>query len=462
VIEAHLLLAIVLIPLTGALVVALFGRLAPRLRRPVAAVVALTPCVPALLVLRHYDPAGLTWQFAERARWLPAIGASYAVGVDGFSILLILLTTVVATLAIAVDFSRASPPALPSTMLVLEAGMLMLLVSLDLLMFLLAWTMLIGAAAAVLKADSVTPAGLVRFGVHAGGATIALAAGVLGLSFYAQSHTGTLTFDLQQLLLLSIPSGVQYRLFAAFFVAFAVLLPLVPFGSWVPAVGAGASSGVMILVTGLLVQAGAYGLVRIALPLFPEAARTSARVVTALAILTIAYEAIAGLRQTDWKRAVLHASAAWLALVVLTMFRLTPTTLSAAILLQVDRVLTIGVAILVLAYGSRRPQVATEATTGGRARRTCAYLTAAAVVLLAAAVVSARLPARGPSARLIETSVGRVIARVDPAYAPLVRQPSDCGAPAASVEPSSTAPGGWVTVAPCDEPAAAGPKPDRK
>jgi NADH-quinone oxidoreductase subunit M len=459
--EAHLLSAIVLIPFTGALVVALFGRLAPPLWRPVAAVFALTPCVPALLVWRDYDPAGLTWQFAERARWLPAVGASYAVGVDGFSILLILLTTVVAALAIAVD-PRASPPTLPSTMLVLEAGLLMLLVALDLLMFLLAWTMLIGAAAAVLKADSVTPAGLVRFGVHAGGATMALAAGVLGLSFYAQAQTGTLTFDLQQLQLLSIPADVQYRLFAAFFVAFAVLLPLVPFGSWVPAVAAGASPGVVLLVTGLLVQAGAYGLVRIVLPLFPEAARTSARVVTALAILTIAHEAIAGLRQTDWRRAVVHASAAWLALVVLTMFRLTPTTLSAAILLQVDRVLTIGVAIVVLAYGSRRQQVAPDAAAGGRARRACAYLAAAAVVLLAAAVVSARLPARGPSARLIETSVGRVIARVDPAYAPLVRQPSDCGTPAAPVEPSSSAPGGWVTAAPCDDPSAAGPEPERK
>lgn len=449
----HLLSAILLVPIAGALVVAAAPRSAAGagVVRRVPALSAGVTLLMCVALWRGYDPAGLTWQFTERVRLLPSIGASYSVGVDGFAIALITLAAVATLLAIvAAPAPGAGGARVQAWLLVLQSAVCAAFAALDLLLLVCAWTAALAVLYRLLRIAAAPNHPAPRpFVIHAAISAAALAAGVLGLWLHVHGAAATYTFDLAQVLQLAIPADAQRRLFVPFFVAFAVLVPLVPFVAWLAPVHAGLPPAARIAVSALVLKLGTYGLARIVLPVFPDATREFATAVTVLAAITAAFAVVAAFRATAPARALAWLSGAYVAIVVLTMFRLTPGTLEAAMLQHMDHGALMAAACL---FGGRVDAAAPW--------RQALYVAAA---IVAATAWSFAPIGRGPlGLALIETSAGRVIARVDPAYAPVVRQPSDCGAPASSAPPSSSAPAGWVTAAPCEDPGAGPGPPGRK
>jgi NADH-quinone oxidoreductase subunit M len=463
VLSRHLLSLVLSTPLAGALVVFGMRRTHARAARAFASFFAMAGWLLSLPLWFRYDPAGPTWQFTERLDLLPGIGAAYSLGADGYSISLVLLTTlVVAGVFLAssrVAAERANEDA--AAMLLLEAGLLGVFVATDtLLYFLSSIVALLTATALVRKWTGAAGGSAVRvLTLHMGLAAVALLAGVLLLSLHARDATGVLTFDMARLLERTLPPERQKLVFLAWFVSFATLAGLFPLQSWLPAAGGRAPAGGLVLMTVALVQLGAYGFMRLSLPLLPDATRAYAPLATGIAVASLLVSVGLAFRQREWRRVVALMSAAGMAAVLAAMFRLTPGAMMAGILQQANQMIAFAAFLFVAGLISRDRSIDEWSVRMRSPRAVFAWLLLVMAVLSAGAVMGAGRARPAAFHRLVETSVGRVVARITPAYAPLVKQPSDCGSPAPAVEPSSAAASGWVTTLPCADPT---PKPPQR
>jgi len=455
VLSRHLLSLLLLTPIAGALAVLSVPRQRPSAIRGLAGLVAVVSVLSSLLLWNGYDPGGVTWQFSERLDVLPSIGAAYSVGVDGFSIALLLVTT--ATFAIALLAARSDTPHLKELaflILLLQTGLLGTLIAIDLLLYFgfVALTFVTTCVIVRLCGSDRRPSAFPTVAIHLGLAAAALLAGIVTLHIHHRSATGIATFDLVRFLDLSMPADTQAPAFAAFFVGFAMVAAMFPAHRWLTRAMEEVPTPVAIVLMAAMLKMGTYGLIRFCLPLLPDAARQAAPFVTGAAVVATVCSVAGAFRQTDWRRVVAHISAASIAVMVWTTFRLTPPTLTASIL-QVDHAVVAGVWLFVArsAYGRRGADHPAEPGGAPRAGAVFAVGLVLMILLSAWSVVAGTRRASTAFLRLVETSVGRVIARVDPAYAPVVRQPSDCAAPAVPVAPSANAPGGWVTTPPCND-----------
>ena len=459
----HVLSLVVFVPLAAAVLIMVLRGVPIRTARLIATAAAAASFLAAVPLWFAYDPSGLTWQFTERVPLIGSLGFAWSLGVDGLGILLVLLVTFVTAAAFLVPAGEPLTTRTCIRVLILEAAVLAVFTALDLLLLCIAWIAAMAAAQWLLRSTAAPSGpGSRRFAWHAAGSSIALLAGVSALYAHVHSATAVYTFDLAQVLQLTIPADVQAKLFVAFFIAFAAVIPLFPFMAWIADAHQQAPAAARVLLAALLLKLGTYGFLRILLPLFPDASRTFAVAVTSLAAATIVAGVVAAFRQVDWRRAVAYGSAVYLAMSIVTMFRLTPAGLAAGMLQQADHGLLLAA---VFAGGGwlRQARSATPAaadrSTAVNGRRVLAVVLAGVAVLGGWSVLVATRAVPSPAYRRIETAAGRVVARVNPAYAPVVRQPSDCGATSAPVTPSSSAPGGWVTSQPCDEPGAPVSKP---
>jgi NADH-quinone oxidoreductase subunit M len=462
VLSRHALSLVLLTPLAGALVV-LGMRRTQAATRGVAGFFAIAAWLLSLPLWFRYDPSGPTWQFTERADLLPGIGAAYSLGVDGYSISLVLLTTLVGVCAFVASWrvmaERANETA--ALMLLLEVGLLGVLVATDtLLYFLSSVVALLTAIALVRRWTGAAGGSAVRVvTLHMALAAVALLAGILLLSLHASDTTGAMTFDMVKLLERTIPPERQKLVFLAWFVSFATLSGLFPLQSWLPAAVGRAPAGGALLLAVAPVQLGAYGFMRLSLPLLPDAARVYAPHVTGIAVVSLLVSIGLAFRQREWKPVVALMTAAGMAVVLAVMFRLTPGAMMAGILQQASQTMAVAGFLLVAGLMSRERSVDEWSVPTRSPRAVFVRLLLVMAVLTAGTVMAAGRARPAAFHRLVETSVGRVVARINPAYAPLVKQPSDCGSPAPAVEPSSAAASGWVTTLPCADPL---PKPPQR
>lgn len=458
----YVLSASVGIPLVAGIVLLRLGDRHATAARAIGILAAGANVLLAAWLWFAYDPAGLTWQFTEQVPLVAAIGFAYSLGTDGFGILLVLVASAATALAVILPWERR--PARPSTsghLLLLESAALAVFTALDLLLFVLAWTAALAVAWQLLREEA--PAGTPGprvFAWHAAGSTVALAAAVIALHAHVYWAAGVRTFDLAQTLQLTIPGSAQAILFVLFFVAFAVVMPLFPFVTWVAGAHARAPAAARVQLGAVLLKLGIFGIVRVVLPLFPQASARFGGMVTSLAAITIVLGGAGAMRQSDWRRALGYASAAFLGMTIITLFRLTPVGLAAGMLQQAHHGVLFAAAfaaggLLTARHAVGSPVAADEGAAPPHARRPAAVVLAATAALGGWSILAAARVAPSPLYPRIETSAGRVAARVNPAYAPVVRQPSDCAAPQTTVTPSADAPGGWVMAAPCETPSAA-------
>jgi NADH-quinone oxidoreductase subunit M len=261
------------------------------------------------------------FQFVERHRWIPAFNIDYYLGIDGVSLLLMVLTGFLTPIALLSSWEGIHKKVKEFSvfMLLLETAMLGVFAALDLFLFYVFWDFvlipmyfLIG----VWGYDRRIYAA-VKFILYTMAGSVLMLVAIIGLSWLHQQSAGSYSFDVLKLYQLDVPDNLQYWFFLAFTVAFVIKVPLFPFHTWLPDAHVEAPTPGSVILAGVMLKMGAYGLIRFSFPLFPEAALYFAPYLAALAVIAIIYGALVAMVQPDMKKLVAYSSVSHMGFVVL-------------------------------------------------------------------------------------------------------------------------------------------------
>lgn len=365
-----LLSALVFLPLLGVLVLLFVDRDNETVQRWTALTVMGAGFALALFVYGGFDPADIRFQFEERYRWIPGLGISYHVGVDGISLLLVMLTAFLGPLCVLACWTdiRYRLKEFLVCLLLLQTGMLGVFVSLDLVLFYVFWeVMLIPMALLILvwghPARRVYAA--VKFFLYTMAGSVFMLVGILVLYFYQARTTGVSSFDLVDLGRLTLPFSLQLWLFLAFGVAFAIKVPMFPFHTWLPDAHTEAPTVGSVVLAAVLLKMGTYGFLRFNLPLFPDASVFFMPAMVALALVGIVYGAFMCLVQKDLKRLIAFSSVSHLGFVVLGLFSFTLQGVQGGLIQMINHGLSTGALFLLVGMLYERRHTRMIADFGG-------------------------------------------------------------------------------------------------
>ncbi|RPJ54485.1 MAG: NADH-quinone oxidoreductase subunit M, partial [Acidobacteria bacterium] len=324
---SYLLTILLLIPAVGAALIFLIPASRLSFVRWAALIFTTAGFVWSALLFVWFDANLSSMQFVERMPWFQVDGLNvrYQLGMDGISLLLVVLTTFLMPIAVLASWSIVRRvKSYMACMLFLEFGMLGVFVSLDLVLFYVFWEImlipmyfLIGVWGGERRIYAA-----IKFFIYTAAASLIMLAGIIVL-YYAN---GADSFDLVQITQrlaegrIDLPPATELLLFLAFFVAFAVKVPLFPFHTWLPDAHVEAPTAGSVILAGVLLKMGTYGLLRFCLPLFPKAALALAPAICVLAIVGVIYGALVAMVQPDVKKLVAYSSVSHLGLVVLGIF----------------------------------------------------------------------------------------------------------------------------------------------
>ncbi len=323
-----LLSLIVFLPLAGALLVLLAGGRGDRpdrepLVRNIALVASLVTFAATLYLWAQFDPSSAAYQFEERYAWMPNFGIQYNIGIDGISLLLVVLTAFLTPLALLSSWESVHKgvKGFSFFILALETAMLGVFVSIDLFLFYVFWDamlipmyFLIGIWGYERRIYAA-----VKFILYTMAGSVLMLVAIIALAVvHSQtSATGLPSFNLVDLYGLELTLRFEDWAFLAFAIAFAIKVPLFPFHTWLPDAHVEAPTAGSIILAGVLLKMGTYGLLRFAFPLFPRATADFAPWLAALAVIGIIYGALVAMVQPDMKKLVAYSSVSHLGFVVL-------------------------------------------------------------------------------------------------------------------------------------------------
>jgi len=316
---------LIALPVVGAVLVAVTPRHSENLQKRIGLLVSSIVFLLSLLLLRGFEPIP-EMQFVERHAWVPAYGISYHLGVDGLSLWLIILTTFLTPLCLLGSWSSIHDRVreFGVFMLLLEAGMIGVFVSLDLFLFYIFWeAMLIPMyfLIGIWGHDRRIYAAVKFFLYTMAGSVLML---VAFLVLYRVSGRGS--FDIEALAAKPIDPVLQTWLFLACALAFAIKVPMWPFHTWLPDAHVEAPTAGSVILAAVLLKMGGYGFLRIAIPIFPDAAFRFAPLIGWLAVVGVVYGALVSLVQPDLKKLVAYSSVSHLGFVMLGIASFTTTS----------------------------------------------------------------------------------------------------------------------------------------
>ncbi|HEX7795604.1 MAG TPA: NADH-quinone oxidoreductase subunit M [Vicinamibacterales bacterium] len=380
---SHYLSLILFLPLVGALLVLLIPKQNEDAIRWVANITAFVGFLVSVPLWFWYNPQVGDFQFIEKAPWIPSVGAEYFLGVDGFSVLLILLTTLMGFIAILSSWTAITERVKEYYLflLVLQTGMLGAFMSLDFLLFFLFWEVmlvpmyfLIGIWGSANRLYSA-----IKFFLYTLVGSVVMLLGILALYFYNHQVTGVYSFDVTLFHKLNIPPDLQWWVFIAFFLGFAIKVPMFPFHTWLPDAHTDAPTAGSVILAAVLLKMGTYGFIRFSLPILPDATKVFTPVVAFLCIVGIVYGALVALAQKDWKRLVAYSSVSHMAMVMLGMFALNPVGITGSIVQQLNHGISTGALFLLVGVVYERRHTREISEYGGLSKVMPVY---AAVFLL--------------------------------------------------------------------------------
>ena len=299
----------------------------------------------SLLLWSGFDFTNQGMQFVERREWMPTFNIQYAVGVDGISILLVLLTALLCPLCVLCSWTAITTRVRAFMMLILlvEGAMIVVFTALDLFLFFMLWeiTMIPMYFMIILWGGPDRIAAGIKFVLYSLTGSLLLLVGILGL--YLE---GGRTFDIVALTNHTYPSDVQFWIFLAFFLAFAIKIPMLPFHTWLPDAHAEAPTAGSVLLAGVLLKMGGYGFLRFCLPMFPEASAQFAPFILWLSIAAIIYGGYMALAQSDLKKLIAYSSISHMGFVTLGIFVFNRQGIQGAILQMFNHGITTGALFL--------------------------------------------------------------------------------------------------------------------
>lgn len=363
----HWLTLVTFLPLLGGLVLLAIPAAAREAIRRTALAISIAAFAVSLPLLVWFDPSQAGMQFHFRASWItaPWVQIDYHLGLDGLSLLLVLLTTLLTPFAVLASWSiKDRVKEFFILLLVLETGMIGVFVALDLFLFYVFWEVmlipmyfLIGVWGHERRLYAA-----IKFILYTMAGSLLMLVAIIWL------YTVSGTFDLLRLIdarvsgELILAPGAERWLFLAFFVAFAIKVPLFPFHTWLPDAHVEAPTAGSVLLAGVLLKMGAYGILRFCLPLFPNATQEFAPAIILLALVSILYGALVSMVQPDMKKLIAYSSVSHMGFVVLGIMAMNEIGLIGAIYLMVGHGLATGVLFLIagMLYDRRHTHLITE------------------------------------------------------------------------------------------------------
>lgn len=365
-----LLSAIIFTPLFGVLPIVLVDRENRSLQRWVALIATTLTLVLSLFLYAGFRAGSAEMQFMERHVWHAGLGIQYLLGIDGISLLLIVLTAFlgpICVLACWADIKQQLKEFL-TCLLLLESAMLGVFSALDLFLFYVFWeVMLIPMALLILIWGNPQRRvyAAVKFFIYTMAGSVFMLVGILVLYFHQVDATGVYSFNLLKLMQLPLPGGLQIWLFLAFALAFAIKVPMFPFHTWLPDAHTEAPTVGSVILAGVLLKMGTYGFLRFNLPLFPEASTYFTPLMVTLALIGIIYGAFMCLVQTDLKRLIAYSSVSHLGFVMLGIFTFNRQGLQGSVLQMVNHGLSTGALFLLVGMLYERRHTRLIADFGG-------------------------------------------------------------------------------------------------
>jgi NADH-quinone oxidoreductase subunit M len=387
----HLLSIITYTPLVGALVLLLpVFRGRDEAVRWGANIIAFVGFLVSLPLWFWFDRGAAGFQFEEKAAWIPSIGVQYYFGVDGISTLLILLTTLLGFIAVLSSWTAITDRVRQYYvfLLLLQTGMLGVFCALDLFLFYLFWEVMLvpmyfligiwGSARRLYAA--------IKFFLYTLVGSVVMLLGILALYFHSRTVPGleeTGTFDYTVWLQMGIAPELQFWVFLAFFLGFAIKVPMFPFHTWLPDAHVEAPTAGSVILAGVLLKMGTYGFIRFSLPLLPDATLDAVPWMATLAIIAIVYAALVTLVQKDMKKLIAYSSVSHLGFVMLGMFALNPLGMEGSVLQMINHGLSTGGLFLLVGLIYERRHTKAIAEFGGLAKVMPIYATFTLVIFLA-------------------------------------------------------------------------------
>lgn len=389
----HILSIVLFTPLVGLLVLLLIPSGNARAIKVWANVASFIGFLVSLPLVFQFDRSR-DYQFVEQANWIPSIGASYHLGIDGFALLLVMLTTLLGFLSILSSWSAIENRLKEyyAFFLLLQTGMLGVFMALDFLLFFVFWeTVLVpmyfiigiwGGPRRVYAA--------IKFMIYTLIGSVLMLLGILMLYYQYYMQFQSYSFDIADLMKMNLASDVQWWVFWAFFLGFAVKVPMWPFHTWLPDAHVEAPTAGSVILASVLLKMGTYGFLRFSLPLLPAAAKqpTIVNVMAVLSIIGIVYGALASLMQKDWKKLVAYSSVSHLGFCTLGIFALNPLGIQGSIIQQINHGISTGMLFLIVGVVYERRHTREIAEYGGLMR----VMPVFTIVFLIAALSSMGMP----------------------------------------------------------------------
>ena len=388
-----LLSLILFTPLLGAGILLFTNKHSEDTIRWVANIFAGLGFIVSLPLWFVYDATNPSWQLVERHTWIPSIGADYFLGVDGFSVLLVLLTTMMGVVAILSSWTAITVRVKEYYifLLVLQTGMIGAFVSLDFLLFFLFWEVMLVPMYFLIGiwGSSNRLYSAIKFFLFTLVGSVVMLLGILAVYFHHAEVTGIYSFDITQFQQLDMPANLQWWVFLAFFLGFAVKVPMFPFHTWLPDAHTDAPTAGSVILAAVLLKMGTYGFIRFSLPILPEATVAFVPWVVGLSIIGIIYGALVAMAQSDWKRLVAYSSVSHMGMVMLGLFALNTVGITGSIVQQLNHGISTGALFLIVGIVYERRHTREISEYGGLSKVMPVY----AAVFLIMTMSSIGLPA---------------------------------------------------------------------
>jgi NADH-quinone oxidoreductase subunit M len=387
----HILSLVLFTPLIGMVLLLFIPSSQKNLLRWWANIVGIAGLLISIPLVTRFDKTAAGFQFVEKADWIPTIGATYTIGIDGISLLLVMLTTLITAVSILCSWSAIQDRLKEyyAMMLLLGTAMIGVFVSLDFFLFYVFWEIvlipmyfIIGIWGGERKLYAA-----IKFFLYTALASVLMLLGILVLYFQYHQQYGVYTFEISKLMSLDMPLNIQRWVFWALFLGFAVKVPMFPFHTWLPDAHTEAPTAGSVILAGVLLKMGTYGFIRFSLPLLPKASIDPGivRVLAVLSIIAIIYGALVSLMQKDWKKLVAYSSVSHLGFCTLGIFALNPNGLTGSVIQQINHGISTGMLFLIVGVIYERRHTRQISDYGGLAHVMPQYATVFAIAMLSSA-----------------------------------------------------------------------------
>jgi len=387
-IQKHILTAIIFIPLAGAFIIAFINSERKNLIKFLGIFFSAIAFLLSVYVFVKYDPKKSGFQFVEVYPWIQSLDISYRVGIDGISLLLLVLTTFLTPVALLATWGSVEKRVKGYVImfLLLETGMNGVFCALDTFLFYIFWEVMLIPMYFIIGIwggeNRIYAA--IKFVIYTMVGSLLMLVAIISLGNFASQINGQFTGSLEKLYEIApkVPVNAQILMFLAFTLSFAIKVPLFPLHTWLPDAHVEAPTAGSVILAGVLLKMGTYGILRFSIPLFPDATFMFLPYIAVLAVIGIIYGALVAFVQPDLKKLVAYSSVSHLGFVVLGLMALTVESVQGGLIQMINHGLSTGALFMLVGmiYDRRHTRIIAE--FGGLARIMPVYATLFMIVAL--------------------------------------------------------------------------------